>query len=618
MRIDRRGRLGAGAACCVLLALLTIVGAPAQGRNKRVLLLYDEDRTLPGLAVLDQSIRSTFGATVGTDIEFFTESLNVSRFNTERDEQVLRAYYSEKYRDRRPDLVMAVMGPTLAFLRRHGDEIFPAVPIVFCGADAADIAGTTLPAHVTGILVQRVFAPNVDVVLRLQPETRRIVVVGGTSTFDRHLMAQAQRQFQPFEQRVAFDYLTELSLPDLVAAVSRLPPDSVVMFVTFFRDVSGRTFIPHDVVAQLSGAASVPVYVFVDQYLGRGAVGGHLYSLEQHGTSAAELGLRVLRGERPSDIPVRELPSTANIFDARQLRRWNLAEARLPAGSEVRFRGPSLWRDYRREVLGVLAALSVQALLIVGLLYQRRARRRAEVDSRQSLSLAADATRRVTMSALTGSIAHELSQPLNAILHNVQAGEMLVAANRATPDVLRDILADIRMADVRATEIIERHRLMLKSRQHESQPIDLHGVIRESVNLVAGDARKRQIPVDVNLASNGCVVAGDQVLLQQVIVNLLVNAMDAMADTPVPQRRINVQCAAADGVVTLSVQDAGTGLPTPLDGNLFKPFVTTKANGMGIGLTIARTIVEAHGGRIEARNNPAAGATFAVTLPTSR
>jgi signal transduction histidine kinase len=249
------------------------------------------------------------------------------------------------------------------------------------------------------------------------------------------------------------------------------------------------------------------------------------------------------------------------------------------------------------------------------LLYQHGARQRAEVESRRNLGLAADANRRVTMTTLTGSIAHELSQPLNGILHNAQAGEMLIASQRATPEKLREILADIRTADLRATQIIERHRTMLRSRQLDTKAIDIHAVVRDSVALIADSIRSKQIQVDVELPPGPCFVVGDPVLLQQVVVNLVMNAMDAVAETPPERRRITVQNTVTSGNVELSVRDAGTGLPASVDGKLFEPFVTTKTNGMGIGLAIAHTIVEAHRGRIAARNNPERGATFTVSLP---
>ena len=166
-------------------------------------------------------------------------------------------------------------------------------------------------------------------------------------------------------------------------------------------------------------------------------------------------------------------------------------------------------------------------------------------------------------------------------------------------------------------QIIDRHRNMLRSRQLDKKPIDLHAVISESLALVAHDMRARQIEVTVSLSSSPCVISGDQVLLQQVLVNLVMNAMDAMADTPPARRRVTISTDVSAADVAVSVRDTGTGLPEHIDGTLFTPFVTTKANGIGIGLTIARTIVDAHGGTIDAHNNPEGGATFTVTLRRS-
>jgi C4-dicarboxylate-specific signal transduction histidine kinase len=163
-------------------------------------------------------------------------------------------------------------------------------------------------------------------------------------------------------------------------------------------------------------------------------------------------------------------------------------------------------------------------------------------------------------------------------------------------------------------QIIDRHRSMLRSRQLDKKPIDLHAVISESLTLVGHDMRARQIEATVNLSSTPCVISGDQVLLEQVLVNLLVNAMDAMAETPPARRRITISSEVSAADVAVSVRDAGTGLPAHFHDAFFAPFVTTKANGLGIGLTIARTIVDAHSGTIDAHNNPEGGATFIVTL----
>jgi C4-dicarboxylate-specific signal transduction histidine kinase len=333
--------------------------------------------------------------------------------------------------------------------------------------------------------------------------------------------------------------------------------------------------------------------------------------------TAVDTAARLLNGAPPKSIDVPLLRPGQPIFDWRELQRWGIAESRLPAGSVVRYRSPTLWQEHKGTVIGAIGALALQSLLIVGLLYQRRARRHAESDSRRHLALAADASRRQTMSALTTSIAHELGQPLSSMIHNAEALQAMIDAERATSETMKEILTDIRTQSVQAAQIIERHRAMLRSHQLQRKSLDLHAVIHESLALVAHDLRTREIETTVDLSSSPCVISGDPVLLQQVLVNLMMNAIDAMAETPKAWRRLTVATAVRAADVELSVRDSGMGLPPQVDGTLFTPFVTTKPHGLGIGLTISQTIVDAHGGTIDGHNNPERGATFTVTLRRS-
>jgi C4-dicarboxylate-specific signal transduction histidine kinase len=262
----------------------------------------------------------------------------------------------------------------------------------------------------------------------------------------------------------------------------------------------------------------------------------------------------------------------------------------------------------------VVGALAVQALLIVGLLLAQRARRKAERESRRNLALVADMSRRATMSALTGSIAHELCQPLSAMMQNSEALQLMINNERATPQNIREILADIHSEGILAADIIERHRTMLRGRQLEKKQVDARAVVNDSLALVAHDMMARQIAVTVNLSAKPCPISGDPVLLQQVFVNLIMNAMDAMAEIPRDRRHLMISGEARRADLEVSIRDMGPGLPAKVLGTLFTPFVTTKPHGLGIGLAIARTIVEAHEGRIIAHNHPDGGAIFTVIL----
>jgi signal transduction histidine kinase len=337
--------------------------------------------------------------------------------------------------------------------------------------------------------------------------------------------------------------------------------------------------------------------------------------MDELATNTAKSAVEILNGAPASSVRVPvQLPSRP-LYDWRELQRWGISESRLPAGSEVRFGRPSLWTEYRTVVMVAAGAIAIQAILIVGLLFERRARLRAEIESRKNLTLAADTSRRVTMSALSGSMAHEISQPLSAMIYNAEALQLMINGSRATTENITEILADIHADGILAAEIIERHRAMLRSRKIEKKEVDLQTVVSDTLALVAYDIMERQIEVSVDLPANSCRLHCDPVLLEQVLVNLVINAMDAMEATPPVRRHITISSEARRNEIEIVVHDTGPGLPADLQGRLFTPFVTTKSHGVGIGLAIARTIVEAHGGSIGARNSPVGGAIFTITLP---
>jgi C4-dicarboxylate-specific signal transduction histidine kinase len=285
----------------------------------------------------------------------------------------------------------------------------------------------------------------------------------------------------------------------------------------------------------------------------------------------------------------------------------------------VKFRQPSLWRDYRGEVFGAVGTIGALIGLVGWLLYEHRERHKAETDSRRSLAMAAHADRAVMMMAMTGSIGHELSQPLGSIRVNADTADQLIASNRATPEELRDILHDIGREDERATRIVDRVRAMLKKQDIDKRPLDVFAVARESVAFVAHEAAARRVQIDCRLPAAPCFVLGDEVMLQQVVVNLLLNAFDAMADADTPtDRRVLIEAVRGPDVVEISVHDSGPGVPVHLSGRLFEPFVTTKPNGLGLGLSIVSSIVAAHGGTIGSHNAADGGAVFCITLPQTK
>jgi hypothetical protein len=358
---------------------------PVSAATRNIVLLFDERVELPGLSLLEAELVRTLRSNSTEPIEVYREAMDLSRFSSLPYTITFRDFLRAKYSDKKIDVAVAIMAPAFEFLLANRDEIFPGSPIVFCGLDKRQLGTRPLPPNVYGVLIEREFAPTLELALRLRPTTENVVVVSGTSEFDTSLLSDAQEEFRPYEKRVSFTYLSELSLKQVLERVSQLPVHSIVLFITMFRDGIGKPLVPHEVVERVSSVASVPVFGFLDQYLGLGIVGGSLYSSSTVGAEAAKMALPLLTGATPLQ-KFAEVGSNKVAFDWRQLQRWNISENRLPPGGEILFREPTVWQRYSWQIASVVAVLLIQAGLITILLREHRRRQLAEVQCARGAS----------------------------------------------------------------------------------------------------------------------------------------------------------------------------------------------------------------------------------------
>ncbi len=531
--------------------------AQAAPEQASVLILLPGQPGLPAAAAIASGIRAALLMDWAFRVNIEMEHVDVARFaSPDVEERRLQAVYGSKYRDQRFDVIVAALPEPFQFVLRARDELWPGTPVVVCGVDEGSVRDLKPPPDFAVLTIRFDMEGTVQAALALLPDTRHVALVGGASQPEQ-VYHDLIRQAVARAGLDAID-LTKLPIADALARVSSLPEHTVIIQSSYQVDGAGRRFYGIDLIPHVSSAANRPVFTPLGLALGRGVVGGSIIEFEDIGRDAARMATRLLRSGTAPATPVPSLATAMPRFDARQLARWRLDERRLPKDSQVMFREPTLWQQYRWHVAGAAGLIGAQAALIFTLLVHRRRRREAEAAALRLLAQLAHRDRVAGMGQLASSLAHELGQPLTAILTNAEAANQLLAGPQ--PDL---------------------------------------GEVRECVDDVIS------------------VAYGDGVQIQQVILNLLTNAITAAANGGAANRRVTVWTAAATApYVELGVHDSGKGISEADLDRVFEPFFTTKVDGLGVGLAISRTIVKAHGGRLLVANDPAGGAIFRIHLRT--
>jgi len=612
----------------LVILVLTVSGVvdsvaqSATGRDdfhpKRILMLFNEGRDTPGNITLQQAVQAELQKLSTNRIEFFAEHLYARHFSDKEHFQLFQDYLGKKYGGQNLDLIIVFPSGEYALAGTLPHTLFPDVPVVFLTVNELEVPLAISKLGVTGIVQRFDIQGTLVLMMHLQPDTQRVVVIGGTSEVDRATLGRIEETTRALEG-VEFDFWTNRLVADLPAAVKSLPAGTVILLSTFQSDVAGQPFFTSQLAQMLVSSASVPVYVLGGWVIGSGAVGGAVVDSEDLGSRGGQLAFRVLCGTKPETLPIEMATKGTLMVDWRAMKRWHIKESRVPADCVVRYRPVSLWEEHRNLILISLAVFLAQGITIAGLLIQRKERRRAEAEILRQRTELAHVSRVSTMGQLASALAHELSQPLGAILRNAEAAELFLQKEEPDLEEIQAILADIRKDEQRAGNVIDRMRSLLKRHNLESKPLDICELIKETVELAGADAHARRVNLTVQMPAQLPIAHGDRIHLQQVLLNLILNGMDAMADCDDGERLLVIRASQEkDGHVEVAVSDRGTGIPPEKMTLLFEPFFTTKPNGMGMGLAISRTIIEAHGGTIQAENNADKGATFKFTLPTDR
>jgi signal transduction histidine kinase len=549
-------------------------------------------------------------------VSIYSEHLALNRFGGAGYRDTLKNYLRDKYRDR-PIGAVVVGGPAaLDFVLRVRGELWPTAPIVLGGVDEATIRRLNPPPFVTGATYRLTLHDAIATAKNLVPGLKRIALVG--DPFERQAVRSHFRDELP-AAAAGLDVidLTGLPLALVRNRVSVLPPDSAIIYTSINLDGAGVAISPVDALATISETANRPIVIDAEPLIGAGGTGGLVIDAAPIGEDTGKRVLRVLDGEDPAKVGIIAGSFSTPIYDWRELQRFAISESRLPPNSEIRYRPPTMWEQYSVQILAAVSAILVQAALIGWLLYEQKRRQRAEVSARGAMAELAVMNRGAAVGALSASIAHEVRQPLAGISLGAEAALGMLDTENPDLDKVRACLVDIASDSQRAGDVITNVRTMFARDPQRSGPVDINKVISSVLDLFRIERQKYSINASAQLAEGLPPVTGIETQLQQVIMNLFMNAVESMQQVSDRPRTLRVSTERGDKVVKVSVEDSGIGIDGANVDHIFKPMFTTKSRGTGMGLAICQSIIETHRGRIWVMPGSKHGTTFHFVLPAA-
>jgi signal transduction histidine kinase len=605
--------LAAAVSLASTMVLATSTSSRAEGEPKQVLMLHSFGLRFKPWTDYAQTIRSEISRRSQRSVDFHDHSLLNARLNDDKSDGPLVDYLHAVYIGKRPDLIVAIGAPAANFVQRFRQRLFAGTPMIFTAVEQRRVQFDKLTDADTVAAVAHDFPAAFENILRVLPRTKTIAIVNGVSPNEAFWLEEMRRELAPLVGRVELKWYNELSFEDILKDASNLPPHSAIFWHLMNVDAAGVAHETNSALNKLSSAASAPIFSYDESFFGEAIVGGPMHSVDEGSGVAAAVAVRILNGEKAGEIKTPSTGFALPKFDWRQMQRWGISESDLPPGSTVLFKPPTMWETYRWQILTACSVILLQAVFIALLLLERHRRHSAETESRQRMVELAHVNRFSTAGEMAASIAHEINQPLGAILNNVETAEIMLESQSPDLKEMKEIVGDIRRDNSRATEVIRRLRSYVTKAPFEMKNFDLNDRVAETVKFLSAEARSRDIVLQSKLTGAPLRIKGDPIQLQQDFSNLILNALDAASDMTLVERTVTVATTHDRKFAEISIADTGRGVSEEAAKKIFDPFYSTKKHGMGMGLSIVRTIVTTHNGQIKVENRK--GAVFRVRLP---
>jgi len=602
-------------AACWMGGALGVPGVASASREApAVLFLEEDDGSRPGYVAMMGGFRQALEKSLPGTVAVYPENLDLARFSKAQYRDQTHQWFRQKYTGKEIDVLVAFGPASIELAGQFQREFWPAAKILRVSSNPPE--QPLREPHVSDLFVHLDAAGTLNAARSLLPEATRLVVVVGAkaaySGLNEYILSEAAAAAA--RHGLTLESLAGLPLAETRRRLSQLPRNAIVFYGSISVDGDGRTYTPRDVLVDLARASTAPIFGLSETFMGHGMTGGVVLRMEELGRELAGMTVEALLSPAEHTPASRKSQAHLTVFDWRELRRFGLSQRALPPAAEVRFAPPSLWQNHRTALIGGLTLFLGQSGLITAFMIQLRRRRKAEQKVLLQRDQLAQVGRVSSLGQLAASIAHELSQPLGAILRNAGAAERLLQKENPDLPELRAILADILADDTRASTVIERMHSLLTRHSLDFHPVDLKEVLHQAADLLSYEARRRGIALKVVTTPGLPSVHGDRVHLQQMVINLALNSMDAFEETPGASVTLQAEPDPSSRRIILRIRDNGPGIPDSVRGSLFEPFQTTKPSGMGMGLAISQTIAEAHEGKLEVESSGPGGTCFSCTL----
>jgi signal transduction histidine kinase len=582
-------------------------------------LLHSFGQTFKPWSDYSQAIRAELDRQSPWPLDIIDYSLVTARFGDENPEAPFVDYLRAVFAKHPLDLIVSVGAPAAAFVQRNRQHLFASTPMVLTAVDQRRVQYSNITANDAAVAVRINYLSAFENILRVLPNTKDVIVVVGSSPIEKFWKEAIGKEVEPLANRINLSWTDELSLEALLRQASALPPHTAIFWELMIVDAAGVVHESDAPLTRLHAVANAPIFSYDESFFGSATVGGPLLLVADSSRQTAAVAIRILRGEKPGEIRIPPVEFASPVFDWREMRRWGISESRLPAGSEIRFRELTVWDQYRWQILLIAAALVAQSVLIGGLFYEHRRRHNSEVEARRRVAELALMNRRSAIGETSASIAHEINQPLAAITLNSETALIYLAKKAPNLTEVTELVRSITVDCLRVSQVVASVRAMFKKDTSDRILLDINQVIHEVLTLLRVELDGHGIVVKTSLAEGLPHLLAVRVQMQQVILNLIRNATEAMSSSAMSERFLWLRSAATDaGECIVVIEDSGPGIDPEKLKRIFEPFFTTKGTGMGMGLSICRSIVEAHGGRLSARHLRGRGMAFEIGLPLTK